>query len=132
MKRAIVGVVTVILTGLAAVLAPAAPAQAAPSQLAISSAMLISWPHWPHLALRVQGTATCSLPTGQGEIDVIAVQYMEFVTLVGTATVPCGPSPVSWQVELYDPNLHSGWVNVSGFLADNGSFASDSELFQLG
>ncbi|MEU7618735.1 hypothetical protein AB0B27_21935 [Micromonospora rifamycinica] len=110
----------------AAGLTVAAPAQAAPAPPArqITTTAQITVTSFYALSdreIQVNGTATCTQPTGTAHMLSTVVQLMPFRFGAGEVDVPCAAGPVAWQVTVY---VAEGWdpfreVTVNGLMTDD-------------
>ncbi|KWV29634.1 hypothetical protein [Micromonospora rifamycinica] len=110
----------------AAGLTVAPPAQAAPAsparqitttaQITVTSFYAVS-----DREIQVNGTATCTQPTGTAHLLSTVVQLMPFRLGAGGVDVPCAAGPVAWQVTVY---ISEGWdsfreVTVNALMTDD-------------
>lgn len=99
-------VVAVLAAGiLAVIIVPAAPARAAEPNIIVEAATLMS-----PAELFINGYATCSEPTGQAQIEVLAVQFSggSLPNGSGSTTIACDSQYGSWGVTI-TTNIYNPW-----------------------
>jgi hypothetical protein len=103
MGRLLRGVVTASMT-IAAGLVVASPARAAQADVVVWGASTNSAG-----GLWVDGTVTCTGPTGNAVVNISALQVIPRPSSgSGSVTVPCADGPVAWEILL--PGLRGDWA----------------------
>jgi hypothetical protein len=107
-----------ISTLILAVTLLAEPVSAATPALTIGVALEARPPS--HSWIRVNGTLTCSQPTGQANLLVSGVQFGGFAVGAAGATVTCAAGPVPWTVVVFSDDFHQGQITINGSAFLNG------------
>jgi hypothetical protein len=112
-----------LATGLAAaaVLSPAAPAQAALAQVTVTSVSGVPDAYGrAYGQVAMTGTVTCAQSTGAVSITLLVSQTLPRSSESGSATATCAAGPVSWSAVVgagspsptAPPPLHPGTVTI--------------------